>query len=1009
MMNEARAMLRKASGMLTRIRLHRSSPIIRYARTRRGVVSVLSMMFLVLFGSLAAAMAIASRGNLQTAASHLHVMRALGAAETGMDMAEDRLAEAVSRFVIERGDIDESFGEDLWAGTMTGGGAVNVLPLRDGTVPGGVADALLTIHGWDGNVIPFDGLSSPQIGMKPASITGTGVYHGSDWVFTPPIGLETQVPSAPAYGPAFQVTYAPLEDGRTVRIIATGFDFDLQRGGRPITRTIMRDFKFVKRVDHAVLSPSRIMLGKNVNVVGDLGMLYDAVTFDNGHPLLTRSDFLGLDPALDNVLAGFHASVEANDVDGDGRLRIGHPVEGPGTMIDTDGDGIPDTDAEDITADGYLDEIDLFIAHYDTDAPGSEGYGRVNLSDALRAGTPAAGDPAEFVSGGEPIDDDLALLLDSANPDRNGNGIWGYDDANSNGKWDAGEAFLDIDSLGNSADRVLGYLDGVIDARDQYAKVHGTLAFRVPESDWVAAHGDTGRYLRGGVAPEDELPPAMFNVPADVMPELTGASFSASTAALRAAADGDSFADQVAANLSVGGPLDPRYGPIGYIYVAPISGEAAYRRLDPDDDGDMLPDNWDHADPNQQAYFERAPFNSPNTADWYYRPVYENMVFKDVQIPEGNNGLFVNCTFVGVTWVRSREQNTQPLEGGGETGANWSLYGRMDFDSITGRPMPVSPRTEITDPLEYPVDVLPATALPPNQKFSIPDNPITDALDQADFIMSDRPVNFTDLPRPIIIGGKRLLNTKEFSNNIRFHDCLFIGSIISDSPEVYTHVRNKLQFTGATRFVSEHPDETLRSDPQYNPESGDLEEIAKSSMMLPGYSVDIGTFNSPPEQDVRLRGTIVAGVLDVRGNAHIKGSLLLTFRPVWGEPPLADLFGTPVGNPADFNVSLGYFGPEDGDEESLDPETLPYFLVPAAIHGQGGGDRNMRIVGFDLDGDSLADIGPHEAPPPGAEPVPFWGYGKISIEFDPDMTLPDGIMLQVQTDRLLGTYQEGRP
>src|SRR5690606_12887548 len=148
-------MLNAAMGKFGRVRramvrrlAHHSSFIIHHS-TRRGVVSVLSMMFLVLFGSLAAAMAIASRGNLQTAASHLHVMRALGAAETGMDIAEHRLTQAVSRFVVERGKVDAGLGKALWEGG-TISGDLNVLPLRDGTVPGSIADALLIMHDWDG-------------------------------------------------------------------------------------------------------------------------------------------------------------------------------------------------------------------------------------------------------------------------------------------------------------------------------------------------------------------------------------------------------------------------------------------------------------------------------------------------------------------------------------------------------------------------------------------------------------------------------------------------------------------------------------------------------------------------------------------------------------------------------------------------------------------------------------------------------------------------------------------
>ena len=74
--------------------------------SRRGVASVLAMMFLIIFGSLVAAMAVASTGNIRTANMHLHVMRAMSAAETGLAVAEHRLNEASSRFVLAESDID---------------------------------------------------------------------------------------------------------------------------------------------------------------------------------------------------------------------------------------------------------------------------------------------------------------------------------------------------------------------------------------------------------------------------------------------------------------------------------------------------------------------------------------------------------------------------------------------------------------------------------------------------------------------------------------------------------------------------------------------------------------------------------------------------------------------------------------------------------------------------------------------------------------------------------------
>ena len=57
----------------------------------RGAAAVLAMMFLVIFSSLAAAMAIVSQGNLTTADSSLKINRSLAAAETGMQFMVYRL------------------------------------------------------------------------------------------------------------------------------------------------------------------------------------------------------------------------------------------------------------------------------------------------------------------------------------------------------------------------------------------------------------------------------------------------------------------------------------------------------------------------------------------------------------------------------------------------------------------------------------------------------------------------------------------------------------------------------------------------------------------------------------------------------------------------------------------------------------------------------------------------------------------------------------------------------
>jgi hypothetical protein len=985
----------------------------RWAGTRRGVVSVVSMMFMILFGSLAAAMAIMSKGNIVTASTHLHVIRAQGAAETGLRIAQDRLREATGRFAVGRSVIDAGFGTWLWSSAQSGTnptyGDVTILPATSYASTGnptGIIGALADIHAHDSNTVVASSTSNinvPTIANAPTGTDAT-IYKTSAWLYTPAVALNAQPPKKngqPAPNPtgtAFQITYMPLADGTGVRVAVEGFDYDYTPRGDPIKRRIVQDYAFAKRVNSAILSPNKIMIGKNVLVEGDLGATYTDVSKQYGDPLIIKSDFYGMDPGLDVELKKLFNAIAQYDVDKDNRLRVGHPVEGPGIPDFSNLPGFTHTEADgttvrgpDITGDGYVDEFDVFIMYYDG-RNGGKKDGKVALSAAISAGTPNAGLTPEFVtSSGAVIDDQLAMLIDASNPDRNKNGQWAYIDNNNNGHFDAGvdelldqevvtpaavsadlKNYIHTNSKGQSVlfrDQVLGFRDGVIDKRDSYAKVRGKLVFRVNSTDWATSQPNYMQRLQGPIKPPAGASATNFNVGSGALPDVVPASFTTDKTALQTIADGDSFNTQVAKNLGIA------TSQLATWTAANNSTDPTAAKLTPlsgDSDGDGMPDNAG------VAYFEKMPFNNPSYTDWYYRPVYENMTFKNVQIPMGNNGLFKNCTFIGVTYVRTSTANTH---------TNWTLYGKMKLSSA-GRPTSDPSRTQYTG-TSYPA-MLSSTDRPvwmasiPLDKADIPDN------------QKAITIGYNTLPDPLLINGKRCINTKDFSNNLRFHDCLIVGSVVSDAPTNYTNTRNKLQFTGATRFTTVNPN--APTNPTLNPDPEDMPEIMRSSIMLPQYSVDIGQFNSPPTQDVQLRGAIIAGVLDVRGNADIQGSLILTFKPVLGQAPLVDALGNPVGNPANFNASIGYFGASDGDAESIDPATLPI------VNGQ-------KIVGWDLDGDGLPDLGPDQTPTPaqiaaGAKAVPFWGYGGITLRFDPTMSMPDGLILPLQVDTVHTTYKE---
>lgn len=930
-------------------------------RSRRGVVAILAMMFLVLFGSLGIAMGISSKGNLRTAASHVHVVRAIGAAETGLAIAESRLSEATGRFVISSSDMTSNLVTKIWRGTVTSSDTTfDVLPAStfvESSTPAGISQALVNRHAADGNIATITGsVTTPAIVARPGN-ANTTTYAAQGWVVTPPIAIDTAVTDTTARPAAFAITYAPLADGVTVRVIVTGYSsigstgsnysYSDDSNSAPVTRTLTRDFKLTKRHQHAVIAPSRVLIGQNVQVDGPVGAGFEAVDSQKGDPLVMKSDFYGLSTVLDRKLDDFFAGVLDRDTDGDQRLRRTHPIESlglPPASRDYDNNGTPDNAFADFTGDGFVDDYDIFLTHYDSNRDG-----KVIMSTALTAGTPNETAAAEFT-----VNDDLARMIDACVPDRNRNGNAGFQDTNRNGRWDAGENLNDYDTrTATFPDRVLGYRDGALDRKDPYAKVRGQLNVRVTRSAWETGQSHEYQTVnQGAVVPGRGVSPIRFGVDARRMPDPSPAEMAAASAPLKALADGLSMAQQAATQIGIAST-----GMATYTEAKTNNTLPRYFRPD-------LP-NATVVALTGQNIFEKAPFNSPTFTDWYYRPRYENMVFKNVRIPAGTNALFVNCTFVGVTHIETYQPNNH---------TNWPLYGRMQWSAAQSRPVIIDQPLDKSDFLRYTTGSI-----------------------------ADGPANYTDFPDPPVINGTTRTgaarDTKLYSNNIRFHNCLIVGSLVSDMPQVFNPVRNKVQFTGSTRFSREHP--TAPSNTNLNPDPSDLTEIDKSSLLMPQYSVEIGQFNSPtdtfvggpPAQNVSLRGTIIAGVLDARGNTDIEGTLLMTFKPQRGVAPL-NYNGQAIGNPANFNISLGYFGPQDGDEEAMDPATLP------EVAGQ-------KIVGYDTDGDGLPDVGPNDPQPPGSTIVPFYGMGRVTVRFNPDLKMPSGIMLPMSVLPVAASYREG--
>ena len=775
---------------------------------RFGWATVPALLMITVIASITAGMASVSWTNVRSAKAMIAIAKAQSAAESGLSFGSVRLLDEVNRYVIDRGVIDSDLAEKLWRGTWTpSDGQITVAPAPSYVVgaPTGVG-IINTLQ----DVFEQIDLHSIELTAEDALLPTIDADFKLE---LKPIALDGIGESY------FRLSYELLNNDTRILVTSVG-----EADG--ISRTISMEFDLDKRIDYALVAMSRVMLGRNVIVEGPLGTRYGIGTNELngtfGIPLVMRSDFYGIDLAmLDGDISAFGGLVLANDVDGDNRLRPNHPTESiglGGTMTDYDGDQ-------------YVTEMDLFLSRYD-----SNGDIGVVYDAALAAAAGFPGLIQEFSS-----DLQFAKLIDNARSDRNGDGV--------------------VDSI----DRELGWDDGIIDARDHYAKVDGNVGFAVDVAAWEAATGLQWQSdVSGSIIPEYGASAAQFSLSENQLSELTTAMFAGAqtwfeTESMTGTLFGDSTSGQVQSNLYTGGTYTP---------------------------------------PSASTW-ESIPWESDGGYDWYQRPVYKDMIFNNVRIPQGTNAVFEDCMFVGVTWVETTEDVADP---------NWNYVGAV-----------------------------------------VPDGSGAYVAQFGGLVAES--------------GGVTYLDTRDVSNNIRFHDCTFLGSIAGDVPSEFTHWRNKIQVTGESRFFIDPNDPDLAAQADgatlqavlNSIDPADREQLARSSVLMPGWSVEIGAFQNNEAVGVKLTGTIVSGLLDLRGVVDVHGTILSTYRPVEGEGPLF------YGGEADaFNTTIGYFGPEDGDGEGV--------------------DDGMK---------------------------PFSGYGRVSLRANPDAPMPDGVPWPITVVPDGSSYQEG--
>lgn len=92
-------------------------------------------------------------------------------------------------------------------------------------------------------------------------------------------------------------------------------------------------------------------------------------------------------------------------------------------------------------------------------------------------------------------------------------------------------------------------------------------------------------------------------------------------------------------------------------------------------------------------------------------------------------------------------------------------------------------------------------------------------------------------------------------NNVRFENCTFNGVIVTNVPRSLNWQQNTLYFTGEAAFNNQST-------------------IQEATILAPHFNVNLGNTNPQRSDSNVLTGAIVGGIVDIRGNAQIYGTII---------------------------------------------------------------------------------------------------------------------------------------
>jgi Tfp pilus assembly protein PilX len=530
-----------------------------------------------------------------------------------------------------------------------------------------------------------------------------GIAAADDYVMT-----TTQVPTD-YQGATFSVTVRQLgpadgSDARTLRVTSTGTY-------RKAARSVTMDFEIEKRAKFAVVGKVPLQFGRNTLIEGPVGM----TTASKTPPVLMLSDFTHFHAGLKTQIDKFNTYLRGsgtyngkpvkNHGTFDGRISVNNKIEY---------DLASAAGYRDVNGDAYIDEYDLFFATFD-----------VNRDGAITR--------QEFTnpSDGKMYDSNLFTAIDSLSPSQTPE---------------------DLNNDGTPDDLRRGYQDGVIDVRDGYAKMTGQMMLATTLPNWqskLPAGTTVSSYITGPIAPAETGDTTVkFGAGGNDLLDLDPANFEQATLGFKAStgpAMGPALRQVGRIENTILAAADVAYSKTGYVRITNAGGTGLdLNEFYPKATVDGINATTVAAGKAAATYSaaaasvdEKVPHGSTTNQATYRRPTFFGIAFKNVQIPKGINGLFVDCVFTGVTFV-DMERNITNSSG-----------------STTYSPSEASAWSQKMKSGSFNKDT--ALTLANSHGF-------------------------------------------EKGNNLRFHNTRFEGPIAGAYATAYTHFTNSWEFTGATMF-----------------------------------------------------------------------------------------------------------------------------------------------------------------------------------------------------------------